>query len=437
MSKKKEQIKLGVGLLGLGTVGSGVIDILSGEHANHIAIKAQSDFCIKGIAVKNLTKKRDCAIDSAVLTDDIATVINHPEIDIIVELIGGVDEAYQAVSQALQAKKAVITANKELIAMHGQALFELAESMQVPLLYEASVAGGIPIIKVLREAMDANKITTVAGIINGTCNYILSRMRDEKIDFQAVLADAQQLGYAEADPTFDIEGIDAGHKLTILCALATGCAPQFKKVYTEGITQITVEDIVQANKMGYQIKHLGIAQINSGQVEMRVHPALVADSKLLSGVDGVMNAVWVEGDALGESMYYGAGAGRLPTASAVVADLCEIGRCLHQGVQPANFSLNGTNQVEYKDISEIQSSYYVRLKVPDEPGVLKSISESMAKHSVSIEVVHQEQPEHSKHEATIVLLTNMVMEKNIKAALEEMSQQINHSSPALLIRVFS
>ncbi len=432
MTYKKQ---ISIGMLGFGTVGQGIAEILRGENIKLVEKKATANLVIHSIAVKNLHAKRNSSIEGLTLTGNAHEVAADPNVDVVIEVMGGTHEAYLAVKTALTSGKPVITANKALLAIHGKELFKIAAENNVALLYEAAVAGGIPIIKVLREGMDGNRISLLAGIINGTCNYILSRMDNEELPFSDVLKDAQALGYAEADPTFDIEGIDAAHKLTIMASLVKQQSLDFEKVYTEGISRVTNVDLSYAKKMGYQIKHLGIARFD-GPLELRVHPALVKQDKLLSRVDGVMNAVWVKGDALGESMYFGAGAGGLPTASAIIADLCEICRCIVTNSRPANNLMNATEENQYRSISEIESHYYLRLNVEDVPGVMKTVAEVMADHDISIECLHQEQPLREGAEATIILTTNRVKESEFIDVITNLKKRLIFFQEPFYIRIF-
>jgi homoserine dehydrogenase len=405
-----------VGILGLGTVGGGVINVLQKNSASiERRTGVQIELVIAG--VRDVTKKRICDTSNIQLTEDPFEVVNHPDIDVVLELIGGFGLAKELVETAINNGKHIITANKALIGNHGNALMKLANKKQVRLLFEASVAGGIPIIKALGQGLSANNIESVAGIINGTGNFILTDMKEKGRDFDDVLKEAQALGYAEEDPTFDIEGIDAAHKLSILAAIAFGTEIQFSKVYTQGISKITTEDILHATELGYTIKHLGIAKRVEDGIELRVHPTLVSNSQLIAQVDGVMNAVMVKSDALGTSLYYGAGAGDEATASAVIADLNDI-----INNQTSNHILGWKSQQKLAviDNDEIHSEFFLRLLVSDIKGVLAKVTGIFNDHNVSIEALIQKQVDENKN-AHIAITTDRVSTKtvmSIKKAIE-------------------
>ncbi len=405
-----------VGILGLGTVGGGVINVLQKNSASiERRTGVQIELVIAG--VRDVTKKRICDTSNIKLTEDPFEVVNHPEIDVVLELIGGFGLAKELVEAAINNGKHIITANKALIGNHGNELTKLANKKQVRFLFEASVAGGIPIIKALGQGLSANNIESVAGIINGTGNFILTDMKEKGRDFDDVLKEAQALGYAEEDPTFDIEGIDAAHKLSILAAIAFGTEIQFSKVYTQGISKITTEDILHATELGYTIKHLGIAKRVEDGIELRVHPTLVPNTKLIAQVDGVMNAVMVKSDALGTSLYYGAGAGDEATASAVIADLNDI-----INNQTSNHILGWKSQEKIKVIDNdvIVSEFFLRLLVSDIKGVLSKVTGIFNDHNVSIEALIQKQVDENKN-AHIAITTDRVSTKtvmNIKKAIE-------------------
>ena len=405
-----------VGILGLGTVGGGVINVLQKNSASiERRTGVQIELVIAG--VRDVTKKRICDTSNIQLTEDPFEVVNHPDIDVVLELIGGFGLAKELVETAINNGKHIITANKALIGNHGNALMKLANKKQVRLLFEASVAGGIPIIKALGQGLSANNIESVAGIINGTGNFILTDMKEKGRDFDDVLKEAQALGYAEEDPTFDIEGIDAAHKLSILAAIAFGTEIQFSKVYTQGISTITTEDILHATELGYTIKHLGIAKRVEDGIELRVHPTLVPNSQLIAQVDGVMNAVMVKSDALGTSLYYGAGAGDEATASAVIADLNDI-----INNQTSNHILGWKSQQKLAviDNDEIHSEFFLRLLVSDIKGVLAKVTGIFNDHNVSIEALIQKQVDENKN-AHIAITTDRVSTKtvmSIKKAIE-------------------
>jgi homoserine dehydrogenase len=405
-----------VGILGLGTVGGGVVNVLQ---KNSASIERRTGVKIEVIlaGVRDVTQKRICDTSNIKLTEDPFEVVNHPDIDVVLELIGGTGVTKELVETAINNGKHVITANKALIANHGNELIKLANKKQVRLLFEASVAGGIPIIKSLSQGLSANNIESLAGIINGTGNFILTDMKEKGRDFDDVLKEAQALGYAEEDPTFDIEGIDAAHKLSILAAIAFGTELQFNQVYTKGISGITTEDIIHANELGYTIKHLGIAKRTGNGIELRVHPTLVSNKQLIAQVDGVMNAVMVKSNALGTSLYYGAGAGDEATASAVIADLNDI-----INNQTSNHILGWKSQQKLAviDNDEIHSEFFLRLLVSDIKGVLAKVTGIFNDHNVSIEALIQKQVDENKN-AHIAITTDKVSTKaimSIKAAIE-------------------
>jgi len=405
-----------VGILGLGTVGGGVVNVLQ---KNSASIERRTGVKIEVIlaGVRDVTQKRICDTSNIKLTEDPFEVVNHPDIDVALELIGGTGLAKELVETAINNGKHVITANKALIANHGNELIKLANKKQVRLLFEASVAGGIPIIKSLEQGLSANNIESLAGIINGTSNFILTDMKEKGRDFDDALKEAQALGYAEEDPTFDIEGIDAAHKLSILAAIAFGTELQFNQVYTKGISGITTEDILHATELGYTIKHLGITKRTGNGIELRVHPTLVSNKQLIAQVDGVMNAVMVKSNALGISLYYGAGAGDEATASAVIADLNDI-----INNQTSNHILGWKSQQKLAviDNDEIHSEFFLRLIVSDIKGVLAKVTGIFNDHNVSIEALIQKQVDENKN-AHIAITTDKVSTKaimSIKAAIE-------------------
>ena len=414
-----EQIKVGV--LGLGTVGSGTVEILK-RNAKEISRRCGKEIIVTHIAVRNLDRERKSDTSNIKLTDDVMDLVNNPEISLVVELMGGTNLALDAVKAAIKNKKHIVTANKALIALHGNELLTLAKEHNVNIAFEAAVAGGIPVIKAIREGMVANKVQWLAGIINGTANFILTEMAKNKRNFAEVLAEAQNLGYAEADPTFDVEGIDAAHKLAILASISFGIPLRFKKVFTEGITKITTEDIDYATELGYTIKHLGIAKRLDDGIELRVHPTLIPTERLLANVNGVMNAVLTMSDAVGPNLYYGPGAGSEPTASAVIADIVDTVRTIeidtkHKVPALAFQSTELHHDIDILAIDEINTSYYIRASVNDEPGVLAQIATILADHNISIESFIQKDRMIYHGIATIVILTNIVLEKNINDAI--------------------
>jgi len=410
-----------VGLLGLGTVGGGTVNVLS-RNAGEITRRAGRGIVITHASTRDLSRQRICSTEGIKLTTDPFEVVDNPDIDIIVELIGGYDPASELVFRAMNNGKHIVTANKALIAMYGNEIFSVAQKKGVMVAFEAAVAGGIPIIKAIREGLAGNRIEWLAGIINGTGNFILTEMRDKGRDFADVLAEAQELGYAEADPTFDIEGIDAAHKLTILASIAFGIPLQFDKVYTEGISHITRDDVGYAEQLGYRIKHLGIARRTDNGIELRVHPTLVPYRRLIANVDGVMNAVLVVGDAVGPTLYYGAGAGAEPTASAVVADLVDVVRTLttdpENRVPHLAFQPDALTDTPILPIDDIQTAYYLRMQAADRPGVLADVTRVLGDQGISIEAVIQKEPQEDANFATIIMLTQRNVEKQMNAAIK-------------------
>ncbi len=413
---------LRVGICGLGTVGAGAFNLLSD---NAVEISRKTGRTIKVTHVGCRRDPKDCDLKDVTISRDIFDVVTSNQVDVVLELIGGTDDALELVKSAIANKKHVVTANKALIALHGEELFALANDAGVCLKYEAAIAGGIPIVKAIREGLAANKIDFVAGIINGTTNYILTEMEQAgNRSFEDVLVEAQQLGYAEADPTFDVEGIDAAHKLAILSSIAFGVPLNFSKMYTEGISNITVEDIKFASELGYRLKHLGITRLTDKGVELRVHPTLVDKKSMLAQVNGVMNAVLVSSDAAGETIYYGAGAGAGPTASAVVADVIDVSRsAMGEQIPNLGFVAEQISDVPVLEISEIRSVYYLRLRGLDIPGVLASISTILSQHNISIESLIQK--DDRKGEVPIVIITDFVKESEIDGAIAEL-QALKH-----------
>jgi len=416
---------INVGLLGIGTVGGGTWDVLS-RNADEIRRRAGRAIRITHVADKDTKRARTLVKGGAEVLADAFAVTREPGVEIVVELIGGTTIAKDLVLDAIRHGKHVVTANKALLATHGNAIFAAAQKKGVMVAFEASVGGGIPIIKALREGLAANRIEWIAGIINGTSNFILSEMRDKGIAFGAALADAQKRGYAEADPTFDIEGIDAAHKLTILSALAFGIPMQFRKAYTEGIARLTQQDIRYAEELGYRIKLLGITKRTAKGIELRVHPTLVPARRLIANVEGVMNAILVKGDAVGPTLYYGAGAGSQPTASAVVADLVDVTRLVtadpHHRVPHLAFQPDQLSAVPILDIADVETSYYLRMRVQDRPGVLADITRILAQSRISIDAMVQKEPGEGEQRVDIVMLTHQALERNVERAMRKIEK---------------
>jgi len=412
-----------IGIIGLGTVGGGTVNVLK-RNAEEIARRAGRQIVIARASAKDLSKQRICDTDGIQLTTDPYEIINDPEIEIVLELIGGAGAVKDMVLAAIANGKHVVTANKSLIALHGNEIFAKASEQGVIVAFEAAVAGGIPIIKAIREGLSGNQIQWLAGIINGTGNFILTEMRDKGRDFYDVLAEAQALGYAEADPTFDVEGIDAGHKLTILASIAFGIPLQFDKVFTEGITQITRADVEYAEQLGYRIKHLGIARKTESGIELRVHPTLIPERRLIANVDGVMNAIVVKGDAVGPTLYYGAGAGADPTASSVVADVIDVVRALtsdpENRVPHLAFQADALHDIPVLPPELFKTAYYLRLNAEDKPGVLADVTRILAEHHISIDAIIQKKPLDDCMLVPVILLTQITLEKEMNAAIAEM-----------------
>jgi homoserine dehydrogenase len=416
---------INVGLLGIGTVGGGTWEVLS-RNADEIRRRAGRAIRISRVADKDLKKAKSLVKGKARLSSDGFELVRDKSIDIVVELIGGYGVAKALVLEAIANGKHVVTANKALLATHGNEIFAAAQKKGVMVAFEASVGGGIPIIKALREGLAANRIEWIAGIINGTSNFILSEMRDKGLPFATALAEAQKKGYAEADPTFDIEGVDASHKLTILSALAFGVPMQLRKCFVEGIQKLTQADIRYAEELGYRIKLLGITKRTDQGIELRVHPTLVPTRRLIANVEGVMNGILVKGDAVGPTLYYGAGAGSQPTASAVVADLVDVTRLItadpehrvpHLAFQPDQLS-----SVPVLGIGQVETSYYLRMRVQDKPGVLADITRILADSKISIDAMVQKEPGEGESRVDIVMLTHRAVEKNVERAMKRIAK---------------
>jgi homoserine dehydrogenase len=427
-----------VGLLGLGTVGGGTIEVLR-RNREEIARRAGREIVVVAASARDLSKPRGFALDGIEKVQDPAQLVTRPDIDIVVELIGGDQVARELVLKALDHGKHVVTANKALLAKHGTEIFARAHAKGVMVAFEASVAGGIPIIKAIREGLSANRIEWIAGIINGTCNFILSEMRDKGLPFDMVLAEAQRLGYAESDPAFDVEGVDAAHKLTILAAIAFGIPMQFDKVATEGITRLTALDIKYAEGLGYRIKLLGITRRTPKGIELRVHPTLIPARRLIANVEGVMNAVLVKGDAVGPTLFYGRGAGAEATASAVVADLVDVTRMAtadpehrvpHLAFQPDQLS-----NVPILPMEEVSTGYYLRLRALDRPGVLADVTRIFADLDISIDAIFQKEAGEGEDQVDVVILTHVVPEKNVNAAIRRVEALSTIPTPVVRIRL--
>ena len=418
---------MNIGLLGIGTVGGGVFELLK-TNINEIQRKTLTDIKIVAVAEKDIARAKETVGSSIEVTDDAFKLVSDKNIDVIVELIGGTTIAKDLVIKAIENKKHVVTANKALLANYGNELFALAKKNNVILAFEASVAGGIPILKSIKEGLAANKIEWVAGIINGTTNFILTQMREKGETFAQALSEAQSLGYAEADPTFDVEGIDAAHKLTILAALSLGIPMSFKDVYVEGIKALEQKDIQYAEELGYRIKLLGIAKKRDQGIELRVHPTLIPEKRLIANVNGAMNAVLVKGNMVGPTLYYGAGAGALPTASAVVADLIDISRSSNVPLQ--GFDETKIENIPIYSIDDAISGYYLRVRVSDKPGVLAEITKLFGDKKISIDAMLQKEPTDHKSEADIVILSHLAVEKNINTIIHSIE-----SMPATIGKV--
>ena len=436
---------INVGLLGIGTVGGGTFTVLK-RNEEEITRRAGRPIRITAVADKNLELAKSVTGSGVRLTDDAFSVVTDPEIDIVVELIGGYGVAKELVLKAIENGKHVVTANKALLAVHGSEIFAAASNKGVMVAFEAAVAGGIPIIKALREGLTANRIQWLAGIINGTTNFILSEMRDKGLDFDAALKDAQRLGYAEADPTFDIEGVDAAHKVTLMSAIAFGIPVQFDKAYVEGITKLAAQDIKYAEQLGYRIKLLGISRRVDKGIELRVHPSLVPAKRLIANVEGAMNAVVVHGDAVGTTLYYGKGAGSEPTASAVIADLVDITRLHtadphhrvpHLAFQPGTLQ-DAMGELPVLPMSEVVTSYYLRLRVADQAGVLAKVTGLLAQHGISVDAMLQREAEDVGGEGSmqtdLIILTHNAREGTVNAVLAELQALPTVLAPIVRIR---
>ena len=427
-----------IGLLGLGTVGGGTVTVLQ-RNAEEIARRAGRGIIVSHASVRDRSRIEGLGLRDVRLSTDPNDVVDDPEISVVVELFGGYEPAFSLVMRAIENGKHVVTANKALIALYGNEIFTAAQRKGVMVAFEGAVAGGIPIIKSIREGLAGNQIRWLAGIVNGTTNFILTEMRDHGREFADVLAEAQRLGYAEADPSFDVDGIDAAHKLTILASIAFGIPLQFDRVYTEGISGVTPEDVGYAQELGYRIKHLAIARRTDGEVELRVHPTLVPQRRLIANVDGVMNAILVNADALGPTLYYGPGAGAEPTASAVVADIVDVVRTLT--VDPDNrvphlaFKPDQIADLPVMDIDRIESAYYLRLQAVDRPGVMAQVSRIMGDLDISIEAIVQKEPGPGETTVPVIMLTRRVHEYQINEAIRQFRELDSILGDVIRIRV--
>jgi len=429
---------INVGIFGLGTVGAGTAKVLQ-RNANEITRRTGVSINVCMASVRDLSTERDCDSTGIELTTDPFAIVSNPEINIVVELIGGETLAKELVLAAIAQGKHVVTANKALIALHGNELFAAAHEQGVSILFEAAVAGGINIIKSIREGFAGNRIELIAGIINGTGNFILTEMRDKGQSFSGALTEAQNLGYAESDPTFDVEGIDAAHKLTILSAVAYGTPLQFEKVYTEGISNLSIDDVGYAKEMGYRIKHLGIAKLIDDELELRVHPTLIPEKRLIANVNGVMNAILVKGDAVGNTLHYGAGAGAEPTASAVVADIVDVARTLsatpdcrvpHLAFQPDSLS-----EKRVRLAGGFGCAYYLRIDVDDVPGVMSQLSSVFADLGISIEAITQKEPERGESRVSVIFISQRTVEADINLAITRIQTMPEVRDTVVRIRV--
>jgi len=424
-----------VGIIGFGTVGTGTARILL-RNREVIRRKSGLDINLKRIVDRDTERDRGLDLPDGILSARIEDILEDPDIDIVVELIGGIHPAREFILEALDSGKHVVTANKALLATEGREIFETARRKNLSLGFEAAVAGGIPIIKALREGLAPNNILSIYGIINGTSNYILTRMTDEGMGFSEVLSEAQRLGYAEADPTFDIEGIDTAHKLTLLASLAFGIPLSYDKIYIEGISRITAQDIDFARELGYKIKLLAITKISNGKVEMRVHPTMIREDYLISKIDGVLNAVYILGDAVGETLYYGRGAGDMPTGSAVVSDILDIAKGLKGGLETRRDLdfIGSQNDIEVMEIGDVESMYYFRFSAIDRPGVLSRISGILGANNISISSVIQK-GRRVGEAVPLVLLTHTARERDVRKAIEEIDRLDVVSEETMMIRV--
>ena len=432
------QNKINVGLIGAGTVGSGTYKILK-ENFNEIYRKTGKEIVVFALAEKDTKKAKEVVDDKTLIFEDAFDLVKDQNIHIVVELIGGTGISKDLVVEALKNNKHVVTANKALIAMHGEELVDLAIKHNVNLSYEAAVAGGIPIIKAIREGLAANKIEWIAGILNGTTNYILTEMKENNLAFEVALKQAQELGFAEADPTFDIEGVDAAHKITILASIAFGIPINFNAVHIEGISNLAQKDIIYAEELGYKIKLLGITKHTNDAIELRVHPTLIPEKRLVANVDGAMNAVLVKGDMVGPTMYYGAGAGSEPTASAVVADIIDLARNLESNnstpIPILGFVKNAIKAKKMLSIEETTSEFYLRFSMKNESGVLAKITQVFAQHSISIDAMVQKEVQEDDEIVDIILVTSNMVEKEMNKIINEIEALPENKDKVVKLRI--
>ena len=429
--------KINVGIIGFGTIGAGTAKILI-NNAEIIKRRLGAPVVLKRIADLDIKKDRGIKLEKGVLIEKAEDILNDPDIDIVIELIGGYEPAKKFILKAIENGKNVVTANKALLAVHGEEIYKAAAAKNVDIGFEGSVGGGIPIIRVLKEGLAANNILSIYGIINGTSNYILSKMTNEGKAFSDVLSEAQRLGYAEADPTFDIEGIDSAHKLAVLTTLAFGTPVKFDNIYTEGITKVTPLDIEYAKEFGYKIKLLAISKMDNGEIEVRVHPTMVPNEYLISTVEGVFNAIYISGDAVGDTMFYGRGAGDMPTGSAVVSDIIEIARDIINNskgrVPSAAFQLNERKALKIKKMDDIVCPFYLRFMAMDNPGVLSKISGVLGEHNISIASMIQKGRKEGGA-VSVVMMTHVAKEKDVQDALSEIDKMSFVSAKTAFIRV--
>lgn len=432
--------ELKIGLLGFGTVGGGTYEVLT-RNAEEISRRTGMAINVVQAANRNTARTKEITNGQIAVTDDANNVVVNPDVDVVVELIGGTTLSKDLVLKAIEHGKHVVTANKALIAIHGNEIFAAAKAKGVMVAYEAAVAGGIPIIKALREGLGANKVEWLAGIINGTTNFILTEMLEKGLAFDDVLGEAQRLGYAEADPTFDVEGVDAAHKLCIMSAIAFGMPMKFDETYTEGITKLAQIDIQHAEELGYRVKLMGITKRTDKGVELRVHPTLIPEKRLVANVDGAMNAVVVKGDAVGPTLYYGPGAGAEPTASSVVADIMDVARAhdarADQRVPYLGFGDEQLTDLPVLPIGEINSAYYLRLRASDKPGVIAAVTQILADHAISIDAMLQKEPHDGETEADVVILTHETIENNMDAAIAKIDGLQSTAGQLVKIRMES